>query len=199
MGNDTQTPAHRVSARLRERGGHAVVDYTGQGQGTADRLIEEGYETIKFIGQGKADASDSSGEYTFVNIRSAAHWHMRELLDPSNGLEMMLPDDEMLISDLTAPRYTIRTGAKIAVEEKKDTKKRLGHSPDTGDSVIMCFWMTSLGIGGSFVTKYTDASELVRQYGAPTREPTGATLARISAFDELESIGSMSEPSWDWE
>jgi hypothetical protein len=199
MGNDTQTPAHRVAERMRRRGGRAVVDYNGQGQGTADRLIEEGYEVIKFIAQGRTDATDTSGEYTFVNNRSCAWWNMRELLDPQSSIPVALPDDEQLISDLTSPRYVIRTGAKIYVEDKKETKKRLGRSPDTGDSVIMDFWMAGLGAEGTaFITKYTDGSALIQRYGASRDSITGATVVQSPVFEEAMMGPSFDEPKWDW-
>jgi hypothetical protein len=194
FGTDTQTPAIRVGERIRQRGGRAVVDYNGLGQGTADKLIADGHEVVKFISQGKTDATDASGEYSFVNIRSAAWWNMREILDPQNGVNVALPNDEFLISDLMSPRYAIRTGAKIYVEDKKETRKRLGRSPDTGDSVVMDFWLAGFGGFEAFTIPYSEPTENVMQYGAPGLNPY------VSGHSVFESVLAThyEEPTWGW-
>ena len=52
----------------------------------------------------------------------------------------MLPEDEELRSDLTAPEYGF-TGDKgqIVLEKKQDMKKRGLASPDCGDSLALTF------------------------------------------------------------
>jgi hypothetical protein len=184
-GTDTMTPANRLIERVGRTGGRVVIDYNGIGIGTGDRLIEAGVEVLKFIAQGKSDATDSSGEYSFTNARSEAWWNMRELLDPANNLPVALPDDEFLISDLAAPKYTIRTGAKIHVEEKKETRKRLRRSPDTGDSVVMDFWLAGLGGFTAFNLSYDDAkaSDYVQPY-AHQQTSTGYVESK-SVFDDI--------------
>ncbi|MGW9410285.1 MULTISPECIES: hypothetical protein [Streptomyces] len=71
---------------------------------------------------------------------------MRELLDPAYESEVMLPPDDELLADLTAPTWDTTTGVppKIRVETKEDLVKRMGRSPDKGDAVVMAFageWM----------------------------------------------------------
>ena len=63
---------------------------------------------------------------------------LREALDPAYGVDIALPPDPALQSDLTAPTYTVRPGEppKIYVESKTDIVKRLGRSPDRGDAVV---------------------------------------------------------------
>ncbi|WSN04305.1 hypothetical protein OIE91_11275 [Streptomyces albidoflavus] len=80
------------------------------------------------------------------NCRSQAYWRMRELLDPAYESEVMLPPDDELLADLTAPTWDTTTGVppKIRVETKEDLVKRMGRSPDKGDAVVMAFageWM----------------------------------------------------------
>jgi hypothetical protein len=88
---------------------------------------------------------DQNGEFGFFNNRAAAWWNLRELLDPNQpgGSHLMLPDDEQLKSDLTAPKWSLSESGsppKIKVEPKEEIRKRLGRSPDTGDTVVMAFW-----------------------------------------------------------
>jgi hypothetical protein len=118
----------------------AVVDVIGIGAGVVDRLREQGFDTIAFNASERTDRIDKSGELGFVNCRSAAWWHLRELLDPDSGKEIALPDEDTLIGDLTAPTWRVMSGGKIQVESKEDIKKRLGRSTDDGDAVIQAFW-----------------------------------------------------------
>ncbi len=51
-----------------------------------------------------------------------------------------MPPDEDLLGDLAAPTYTINRKGAIQIEEKEATKKRLGHSPDRGDAVMLSLY-----------------------------------------------------------
>lgn len=64
---------------------------------------------------------------------------MRELLDPSAGATLALPDDDELVGDLCAPKWRINSTGRIQVESKDDIRKRLGRSTDLGDAVVMAF------------------------------------------------------------
>lgn len=74
------------------------------------------------------------------NCRSGAWWAMREWLDPSKGHDVALPPEDLLIGDLTAPHWKVKSGGKIQVESKDEIKLRLGRSTDDGDAVVMAFW-----------------------------------------------------------
>jgi hypothetical protein len=65
---------------------------------------------------------------------------MRELTDPARGSTVMLPDDDRLIGELAAPKWTMHNGSVIAVESKDDIRSRLGRSTDRADSVISSFF-----------------------------------------------------------
>jgi hypothetical protein len=126
-----------------------VVDVIGIGAGVVDRLREQGFSTIAFNASEKSERKDKSGELGFVNCRSAAWWHLRELLDPDSGAEIALPDDDLLIGDLTAPTWRVMSGGKIQVESKEDIKKRIGRSTDDGDAVIQAFWPDAMTVPSS--------------------------------------------------
>jgi len=51
----------------------------------------------------------------------------------------MLPPDQRLLSDLTAPTFKL-TPNGIQVESKEDVCKRLGRSTDRGDAVMMAWF-----------------------------------------------------------
>ena len=92
---------------------------------------------------------DSSGELAFENVRAAMWWNMRELLDPINGIGVMLPDIPELKRDLSTPRWDdTRRGGKILLESKKEIRKRIGCSTDYGDACCLAFWGGSSSGGG---------------------------------------------------
>ncbi len=122
--------------------GRPIVDVVGVGAGVFDRLREVHAKPLPYVGSGKTTVRDRSGKYGFVNIRSAAYWNLRELLDPAYEPMLALPPDELMISDLTTPTWDITTGSppKYQVETKEKVVERLGRSPDRGDAIAMAFW-----------------------------------------------------------
>ncbi len=122
--------------------GRAIVDVIGLGAGVYDRLRETNFKPLAYTGSGKTPARDRSGKFGFLNVRSAAYWHLRELLDPAFEPVLALPPDDLMISDLTTPTWKVTTGVppKIQVEVKDEVVKRLGRSPDRGDAIAMAMW-----------------------------------------------------------
>jgi len=144
---DTMQTTGRVRAALANpdhAGMLPVVDVIGIGAGVVDRLREQGITVEGFNASEKTKRRDATREMGFTNCRSAAWWNMREMLDPSRGLEVALPPDDKLTGDLTAPHWRVVSGGNVQVESKDDIKKRLGRSPDDGDSAVMAFWPQSL-------------------------------------------------------
>ncbi|MBT2490631.1 hypothetical protein J7E96_19350 [Streptomyces sp. ISL-96] len=144
-----------------------VVDSMGVGGGVVDRLRELGVPVLPYTGAAKTKQRTRDGEWGFTNVRSAAYWRMRELLDPAFGAELMLPPDDLLLSDLTTPTWDVTTGVppKIQVERKEDVVARLGRSPDRGDSVVMSFWAENL----AYSTIQSPASRTARPTAAASR------------------------------
>ena len=115
----------------------------GEGAGTAGRLKElDGFRRrvncVNFAE--KSERRDRSGLLEFANTRAALWWCMRELLDPANEENICLPDDPLLIGDLTAPRRKTRSDGKILIESKADIKERIGRSTDDGDACCLAFF-----------------------------------------------------------
>lgn len=132
--------------------GRPIIDVIGVGAGVYDRLRETGAKPVAYTGSGKAPARDRSGKFGFTNTRSAAYWHLRELLDPAFEPMLALPPDDLMISDLTTPTWKVTTGVppKIQVEVKDEVVKRLGRSPDRGDAIAMAMWADRLQGTGNF-------------------------------------------------
>lgn len=118
----------------------AAIDVIGVGAGVFDQLSRAGKSVTAFNASKGTKRRDATGEWKFPNVRSAAWWNMRELLDPAMGATLALPEDDELTADLTTPKWDIRTGGVIVVEPKDETKKRLGRSPDQGDAVVINCW-----------------------------------------------------------
>lgn len=150
-GNRRRDTMSQVSA-LQGLEGRAIIDVAGLGAGVYDRARELGMRALAYVGAGKANVRDRSGKYGFTNVRSAAYWHLRELLDPAYGPVLALPPDDLMISDLTTPKWTITSGVppKIQVEVKDEVVKRLGRSPDRGDAIAMAMWADRHQGGNTF-------------------------------------------------
>jgi len=119
----------------------ASIDVIGIGAGVYDRAKEaEGWKikerVLSFNASEKTELKDSSGELGFANLRSAAWWNLRELLQLD---EIDLPPNDELTGELVAPKWKVLSGGKIQVESKDDIKKRIGRSTNYADTVIQVF------------------------------------------------------------
>ncbi|MFF3096800.1 hypothetical protein [Streptomyces cyaneofuscatus] len=162
---DTMETTARVQAAVQRIPGMVpVVDSMGVGGGVVDRLRELGEPVLAYTGAAKTKTRTREGEWGFNNTRSAAYWRMREHLDPAFAPTLMLPPDDLLLADLTAPTWKVTTGVppKIQIEPKEDLVKRMGRSPDRGDAVVMGLFAELL------------ASSTVQ---SPARAPQGRSAA----------------------
>lgn len=91
------------------------------------------------------ELTEKSGKLKFVNVRAASYWRLREALDPASGSKLAIPPDPELLADLCAPKYTVLARG-IKLESKDDIIKRIGRSPDRGDSVVLAYWTGTRGI-----------------------------------------------------
>jgi len=133
----TMETTGRIKGILDTKGGTAVIDNVGIGLGVYHRLREQGHQNALAFSAGKGTKRrDKTGEFGFADVRSAAWWFTRELLDPESGEDVALPPDDQLTGELTAPSYRIQSGAKIKVESKVDIRKRLKRSTDRADGTI---------------------------------------------------------------
>jgi hypothetical protein len=139
--------AGHIQALSKGRYIHIETD-GGLGAGVYDILKEDGVPLLRPITvNGTTHMRDKSNELGFENVRAAMWWNMRELLDPINGEEVMLPPIDLLTSDLSTPRWEMKRNAIVKLESKVNIELRIGRSTDYGDAVCLAFWKTSSGGG----------------------------------------------------
>lgn len=131
-----------------------VIDMSGgYGGPMYEHLKSNHLSPISYKGGEKATGRDRTEKFTFANKRTRSLWRLREALDPESpeGIEVYLPPDTKLLSDLTAPTYEVRQGV-IHAEPKESVVKRLGRSTDRGDAVAMAYTigLHSRNIAGGF-------------------------------------------------
>jgi hypothetical protein len=86
-----------------------------------------------------SEVLDDDQNKVYVNLRAELWWALRDALDPKNPEPLALPPDDDLLGDLAAPTYKITGKGQTQIEDKEETKKRLGHSPDRADAVMLTF------------------------------------------------------------
>jgi len=138
-------------------GAPIFLDIIG-GAGTApyEHLKSNNINVIGVIGNKASEGHDKSGKLAFFNERAENWWRLREALDPESGENLAIPPDRELKTDLCAPRWKL-TSRGIQIEGKSGGKtttdddrsgtgdgwgniiKRLGRSPDKGDSLIYAY------------------------------------------------------------
>lgn len=108
----------------------SFLDVTGIGGPIGDRLRQLGYHVID-IGFGhKAD-----DEKKFDSKVSEMGYRCRQWLMDGGAI----PDDPQLETELTTREYWHNSKDQLVLEPKKELKKRLGVSPDWGDSLYLTF------------------------------------------------------------
>jgi len=124
--------------------GDLCCDSIGLGSGVIDRMLEL---DIPVRGVNVSESPAMTDRY--ANLRA-------ELWDKTKDWftqEVQIPNDDSLIADLTAPRYSFNSSGKMLVESKAETKKRLGRSTDFADSLVLTFASTAAGASGQYRRK----------------------------------------------
>lgn len=136
-GVDVNTGNLAATEILKHRKSSAPIhlDVAAIGTSVFDALCENHIHVIPINNAAASTGRDKSNLLKFSNKRAELHWRMREALDPDAEIPMALPPDPELTADLTAPRYTVKSNG-IVVEPKADIKKRIGRSPDKGESAM---------------------------------------------------------------
>ena len=137
--SDVNNVADMVKTRVGQNT-RVTVDSIGIGAGTLAACLTLGLKAVPFVASAGTKRRDATGTFLFANLRAAAWWNLRELLDPSTGSELVLPDDPMVLGDLSTPKWREVAGGKIAIESKDDIRRRLGRSTDAGDAIVMALW-----------------------------------------------------------
>lgn len=107
------------------------VDAVGVGGGVADILRRKGLPAIDINSGEKAYQS-----LRFNNKRTEMWYRLRELLRLG---EIKLPNDELMIGELSSPKYTFDTSGRYVLETKEQMKKRGLKSPNIADAIVYAF------------------------------------------------------------
>ncbi len=99
-----------------------------------------GRQVQAYLGSATTEKRDVTGRLGFVNVRAAAYWYMRDLLDPANEKNVALPPSNDLLVELTSVRWKVLAGNDVAMEKKEDIIERIGRSPDLADAAVMAAW-----------------------------------------------------------
>jgi hypothetical protein len=110
------------------------IDVVGLGKGVHDRLKEQGYPVLPYVGG--AEVLPEENGLKFLNRRAQDHWHFRDLLEEGYP---DLEDDERLAGQFSGIRYETKSDKTIKIESKDEMRRRSFHSPDKAEAVIMAF------------------------------------------------------------
>lgn len=129
---DVVDVAGRAKEIYREQHGdiaQIAVDTIGIGSGVADILRRDFGDIVVDV-----NSSLRMGDGQNYNLRAKMWREMREWLKSGASI----PNDNELITDLTALQYTFK-GGELLLESKQDAKKRGIKSPDRADSLALTF------------------------------------------------------------
>lgn len=165
------TPDGPVVAGLilkKRRDGAAIgIDTTGGWGGSArDHLkTHNDITAIPIVFSSTGEGIDNWTKLGYFNLRAKIYWEFRNALDPENGSEIILPPGARILAQLTAPRWTPKSG-KILIESKEDIRKRLGSSTDDADAIVIAWYIRNRAI------KMPKGS-VSKPRSAPPQGPTG--------------------------
>lgn len=118
---------------------YICVDSIGLGGPIADILrranLKRGNGVEVEIIDVNVSESESADE-KFDRLRDQLWWAMRDWFADR---ACKMPDDSALISEIVAVKYNYTASGRIKVESKKEMKKRLKHSPDRADALMITF------------------------------------------------------------
>lgn len=153
----TPVEGARKAAVICNKGNYNTIVYDQNGVGESTPELKKEFPNIDWIGE-KGQRSPSNkflvetGERAhdlYANRRAELWFNARKMFQKTfehvSGKKqhpfeelVSIPDDPVLIADLTTPRILVYK-EKMGVESKKDVRKELGRSPDKGDAFINAF------------------------------------------------------------
>jgi len=124
--------------------GYINLDVIGIGSSVYDSLKVMYNKVNPVNASGPSNYTDRSGKLKMRNTRAEYYWRMRDALDPEFGDEVCLPPGNEIIADLCSAHY--KPGNIITIEAKDDIKKRIGRSPDKGESILLANLQVNPGV-----------------------------------------------------
>jgi hypothetical protein len=111
------------------------IDIGGIGSSAYDSLKPMYKNLYAVNAASSSEYRDKSGKLKMRNLRAEYYWRMRDALDPNGGDNVCLPPGNEIVADLCSAKYKLTTSG-VLVEEKEEIKKRIGRSPDKGESIL---------------------------------------------------------------
>lgn len=143
---DGPTAAHLITQALSdEKPGYMNIDVVGIGSSVYDSMAPL-FENVNPVSASDgSDYRDRSEKLKMRNLRAEYYWRMRDALDPVLGDDVALPPGNEILADLCSARYKVTT-AGVLIEEKEEIKRRIGRSPDKGESILLANFPASTGV-----------------------------------------------------
>lgn len=129
---DTMATVGRLVVLIRdEKPVKLFIDLGGLGAGIYDRLVELGYGNV-VVPINFGDTANRVDRY--YNRRSEMWCEIRDWLPLAS-----IPNDSVLIGDLSGPKYKYDSDGRVKLESKEDMRARNVKSPDCGDALGLTF------------------------------------------------------------
>jgi hypothetical protein len=127
------------------------LDASGIGQPIYAYIRNEGFFIYAFRGDAKP-FTRKFNHNKYLNLRTQSYYELKEKFRLQ---KLRLPENynEQLVEELTAVRYSA-SGDKLALEDKRFTRRRLGRSPDFADALAMA----ALDIGSETTERKPEAA-----------------------------------------
>ena len=139
-----------------------AVDDDGVGGGVTDILrdmVKQNEYPIEIVACHNGGIPSMAGKPHYENWGTESWAHVRDMLVDGT---IQLIDDEDLIGQLSTRKYSITPRGKVALESKRDMKKRGLRSPDRADAVVLAFSearSASVVVGEPVTSSYDDLTD----------------------------------------
>lgn len=155
---DTMISTGLVMQVIEETGASCVkIDEIGIGKGLADRLEElrtEGKHNAKIVGVNVGSAAIDNTR--FPKLRDQIWFDLGRDLSEDRVWDfshLEESDRDTLFGQLIAPKWQPDSSGRMKVEPKKETRTRLGRSPDDADALLLAFYVPPEVIEEGWVTE----------------------------------------------
>jgi len=109
------------------------VDVTGEGAGVVSHINQFNLPNVKTYKISFNNPANNSKKYN--SAATEMYFELKYILPT-----IQIPNDELLIAQLTTRKYNFDTKTRYQIEDKKSYKKRFGSSPDRADGLALCFY-----------------------------------------------------------
>lgn len=143
--SDTTVLTGLIVRAINETGATKVkIDEGGLGQPIRDRLRElrrEGVHQAEIIGVNFGGASSRPKQYP--RFRHQLWFEVGRQLSEDGAWDLSDREvDDDTIAQLLAPQWHLDSAGRTVVEDKDETRKRIGRSPDDADALLLAFLET---------------------------------------------------------